>query len=293
MEYLRFGNLERYMNRSFSEDEARTIVLQVLEGLRFMHEDGFAHRDPKPANMFVASTGPAWQVKIGDLGLSKKKVLQSDPNVSLKAAKLNHTAPVDMWSMGVIGFRRLTGHMPFENVCDLFAYVDHPGDTITRALQTKGRQDKCLSLIISQWIPKSETTVYATWTTRDTIMSTGRWGARDDQSVVNLKPPGKSGVWEPSSITAPVHNKTTAVYPGPAVQESRDSTHPEHRSHAAERRRNDDFQHAQAQSPLEEGSAHGSPVSILMEVEDSHVNKAVTLNDLDLEAKEREVFGET
>ena len=48
MEYLPLGDLHQHMSRPFSESETRQIISQVLEGVHFMHESGFAHRDLKP-----------------------------------------------------------------------------------------------------------------------------------------------------------------------------------------------------------------------------------------------------
>jgi serine/threonine protein kinase len=49
MEYLPHGDLQRYLGSPLNESEAQLIVHQTLEGLVFMHERGFAHRDLKPA----------------------------------------------------------------------------------------------------------------------------------------------------------------------------------------------------------------------------------------------------
>lgn len=49
MEYLPDGDLHRHLNSPLPENEGQYIVSQILEGLRFMHENGFAHRDLKPA----------------------------------------------------------------------------------------------------------------------------------------------------------------------------------------------------------------------------------------------------
>lgn len=49
MEYLSEGDLHKYLSSPLPEKEGQQIVLQVLEGLHFMHENGFAHRDLKPA----------------------------------------------------------------------------------------------------------------------------------------------------------------------------------------------------------------------------------------------------
>jgi serine/threonine protein kinase len=48
MEYLPLGDLQHYMSTTFPEMEVQQISYQLLEGLSFMHENGFAHRDLKP-----------------------------------------------------------------------------------------------------------------------------------------------------------------------------------------------------------------------------------------------------
>ena len=49
MEYLPEGDLHKHLSSPLPENEAQHIVLQVLEGLHFMHDNGFTHRDLKPA----------------------------------------------------------------------------------------------------------------------------------------------------------------------------------------------------------------------------------------------------
>ena len=49
MEYLPDGNLHQYLSSPLSEKEGQHIVFQILEGLNFMHDKGFAHRALKPA----------------------------------------------------------------------------------------------------------------------------------------------------------------------------------------------------------------------------------------------------
>jgi serine/threonine protein kinase len=50
MEYLRLGDLGRFRERDgpFPQKTVGLIVRQVLEGIRFMHEINYAHRDLKP-----------------------------------------------------------------------------------------------------------------------------------------------------------------------------------------------------------------------------------------------------
>lgn len=54
MEYFCYGDLQNYLSAPISEGEVQEITSQVLEGLSFMHDNGFAHRDLKP-NVSISS----------------------------------------------------------------------------------------------------------------------------------------------------------------------------------------------------------------------------------------------
>lgn len=49
MEFLEHGDLQKYLGLPLQEIECQEIVFQILEGLEFMHQSGFTHRDLKPA----------------------------------------------------------------------------------------------------------------------------------------------------------------------------------------------------------------------------------------------------
>ncbi|KAF8532990.1 kinase-like domain-containing protein [Trichophaea hybrida] len=49
MEYIEFGDLQRYIDVQWTEGDTRVVARQLLEGLKVMHDDGILHRDLKPA----------------------------------------------------------------------------------------------------------------------------------------------------------------------------------------------------------------------------------------------------
>jgi len=52
----------------FSEATIRNIMFQTLQGLSYMHSQGFFHRDLKPENMLANKD----QIKIADFGLARE-----------------------------------------------------------------------------------------------------------------------------------------------------------------------------------------------------------------------------
>ena len=103
------------------------VLVQVGKALRKAHEAGFAHRDLKPANLFIAKIDDEEVVKILDFGIAKEQhaalgdatrtgeVIGSPHYMSpeqVRAEKdLDHRT--DLWSMGIILYRMLTGVLPF------------------------------------------------------------------------------------------------------------------------------------------------------------------------------------
>ncbi len=105
------GNLYEMMkkrDRHFPEQEIRNIMYQMLQGVAFMHRNGFFHRDIKPENMLVRGD----VVKIADFGLAREirsKPPFTDyvstrwyraPEVLLRSD--NYNSPIDQWALGGI-----------------------------------------------------------------------------------------------------------------------------------------------------------------------------------------------
>lgn len=74
MEYAEWGDLEKRIKsklkkeKFFSENEVWYYLLQLLNGLRALHNANVLHWDLKSANVFLTWLG---EVKLGDLNVSK------------------------------------------------------------------------------------------------------------------------------------------------------------------------------------------------------------------------------
>jgi serine/threonine protein kinase len=65
------GSLQTILKKfgHFSESLAAIYIVQVLRGLKYLHEQGVLHRDIKGANILTSKDG---QVKLADFGVAMK-----------------------------------------------------------------------------------------------------------------------------------------------------------------------------------------------------------------------------
>jgi calcium/calmodulin-dependent protein kinase I len=108
---------------SYSEKDARDIVLQLAEGVDYLHKQGVAHRDLKPENLLCSENSDGVVIKIADFGLSKAfgggSVLETSCGTPDYAApevlrmEGAYDKSVDLWSIGVITYVLLCGFPPF------------------------------------------------------------------------------------------------------------------------------------------------------------------------------------
>ena len=155
MEYLEGADAKAMLDERgrFPSGEAIHYVLQVCEALAEAHAMGVIHRDLKPANLFVTrAANGASIVKVIDFGIAKLVTGQS-PQLTHTSAILGSPlymspeqmrnantvdARSDIWSLGAILYRMLSGRHPFlgESLAEVCAAVlgDEPAPLDAAAL---------------------------------------------------------------------------------------------------------------------------------------------------------------
>ena len=125
-EYIEGGTLGQYFkkkNFNFSERQASSIMSQIASGVKYLHTYGIVHRDLKPDNIMITQQNDFGVIKIMDFGLSKivstqEKMIDGYGTLSYVAPEVLLRTPynkeVDIWSMGVILYYMLCGHLPFK-----------------------------------------------------------------------------------------------------------------------------------------------------------------------------------
>ncbi|MGK3983763.1 protein kinase [Sorangium sp. So ce136] len=142
MELLEGEDLETRLAREgrLTGAATLTIVTQVCKALRRAHETGIIHRDLKPANLFLSRQDEDELVKVLDFGIAKAEGMllagketktgtlvgspyYMSPEQVRRSKSLDRRS--DLWSVGVIIYRCLTGRLPFpgEEIGEVFVAI--------------------------------------------------------------------------------------------------------------------------------------------------------------------------
>jgi hypothetical protein len=100
------------------------VLRQILNALEAAHSRSIVHRDVKPENVMLQEvSGDPWFVKVLDFGLAK--FVEERTETSLMVGTPAYMAPeqitrrnigpwTDLYAVGVLAFRLITGRLPFQ-----------------------------------------------------------------------------------------------------------------------------------------------------------------------------------
>ncbi len=160
MEYMPRGSLRPWVG-SLSLAQLAGVLDGLLAGLAAVEPSGIVHRDLKPENVMVAADGG---VKIADFGVAK--TTQSAGVASFMTATGTtvgtpaYMAPeqalsqeigpwTDLYSVGVMTYEQLVGHLPFnDSTIPMAILLRHVNDPIPPVLDSRPDLDPALS----EWV---------------------------------------------------------------------------------------------------------------------------------------------
>ncbi|HYJ23242.1 MAG TPA: serine/threonine-protein kinase [Solirubrobacterales bacterium] len=143
MRYVAGSDLNQRIAREgrLAPEQAVALIAQVADGLDAIHAAGLVHRDVKPANVLLSGGDGADHAYITDFGVARNVATQSGLTQTGRfVGTLDYVAPeqisgaaldarVDVYALGCLLFKLLTGEVPFPRegeAARLYAHLHDP-----------------------------------------------------------------------------------------------------------------------------------------------------------------------
>ncbi|HXH69494.1 MAG TPA: protein kinase [Pyrinomonadaceae bacterium] len=118
-EYADGGSLADKLNaeRKLPVRKAVEMTVGILNGLEYLHSKNIVHRDIKPANILLQGDTP----RLADFGISRalhnqttnSMIVGTESYMSPESFEGVRSVQTDVWSVGVLLYKLLTGNLPF------------------------------------------------------------------------------------------------------------------------------------------------------------------------------------
>jgi PAS domain S-box-containing protein len=162
--------LESLLSTALPLTQALLLGERLAEALAVLHEAGFVHRDVRPVNVLVVD-GDA-PVQLMDLSRAARRDASS-PGESLhgddfsyispeQTGRVRHTLDLrsDLYSLGVVLFRALSGRLPFEDGDVLALVHDHLARTPISLSRVVPALPKTVAEIVAKLLAKAPSDRY-------------------------------------------------------------------------------------------------------------------------------------
>lgn len=135
MEYVQGKTLKELIKEKgrLSPQVAAQITIRILSALQHAHQNGIIHRDIKPQNILVHADG---HIKVSDFGIARMANSSTLTKGDSVMGSVHYFSPEqasgqvagvtsDLYSVGVVMYEMLTGHVPFDGDSPVAVAMQH------------------------------------------------------------------------------------------------------------------------------------------------------------------------
>lgn len=172
MEYVKGMDLKKYIHANFPipYQKVTNIMDQVLSAVAAAHHSRIIHRDLKPQNILIDESGVA---KITDFGIAVALSQTSITQTNSLLGSVHYLSPEqarggmatnqsDIYSLGIILYELLTGHVPFDGESAVSIALKHFQETVPSVKSYDQRIPQALENVVLKATAKEVADRYKT-----------------------------------------------------------------------------------------------------------------------------------
>lgn len=206
MEYVPGHTLEERLDQGpLPPGEAVRVAGLVAAALEHAHSHDVIHRDIKPQNILLA---PGGQVKVADFGIARAGVATTVTHPGAIVGSVHYLAPeqvqgapgdqqADVYALGVVLYRMLTGRLPFEGENPISVALKHVQEQPVPLRRLAPRTPPALERVVMRALRKDPGERYAS--AGEMLADLEEVGAQAGAACARG---GETGVMERNSRTA-------------------------------------------------------------------------------------------
>jgi len=170
-EYVEGETLKARINRVGALDvqESLAYAIEIARGLTVAHARKMVHRDIKPQNVLIDAEGRA---KLTDFGISRQLEKDGLTATGRVLGTTDYVAPEqamgrgadqrsDIYSLGVVLFEMLTGHVPFQADSQVGVAMKHVNEELPDVQADRPELSAATALVVERATAKDPTKRYA------------------------------------------------------------------------------------------------------------------------------------